>query len=75
MSGYEIYLLIGTFFGALSLMSFASVVLDQGSIRIFLVVAVVTGASLYMADSVSDDGVKRQDIAPAIAKLIKAIGG
>lgn len=70
MSTYEIYLLLGSLLGVMAFLSFASVVLDRGSVRIFAFFLALSLGALYMAKENSDYGVDFHDLPPAINKLI-----
>lgn len=70
MTTYEIALLVGSFAGVFAFAALASVVLDRGSVRIFVTLAVISGAALYFANVHSEDGLDVADISPAINKLI-----
>jgi len=70
MSSYEIYLLTGAFIGALATMGLASVILDRGSLRIFVTLAMFSGVALYLAHTSAPDGLNVYDIPNALAKLV-----
>lgn len=70
MSSYEIFLLTGAFVGALATMGLASVILDRGSLRVFLTLALLCGGALYMAHISAPDGLNVYDIPNALAKLV-----
>lgn len=70
MSTYEIFLLAGGFFSVLGFCSLASVILDQGSGRIFFTLAVLAGGSFYLAMVYAEAGLDFNDIPPAINKFI-----
>lgn len=70
MSAYEIFLLAGAFFAALSVISLASMLLDQGSSKIFFILLAITIGASYFALINSPNGIDINDIEPAINKLI-----
>lgn len=70
MSSYEIYLLVGSLFGVLTIMSFASVVLDRGSVRVFGIFLAICLGCLYFAKQNNDGVVNFKDLPPTINKLI-----
>lgn len=71
MTTYEIFLLAGSLFGSLAVISLASVFLDRGSVRVFATFAVIALTSLYVADRYSPNGLNAYDIPPAINKVLK----
>lgn len=75
MTTYEIFLLIGALFGALGVISFASVILDRGSIRIFATFTVISCTALYVASRHAENGLDAHDIPPAINKVLKNFMG
>ena len=70
MSSYEIYLLIGCLFGGMAFLSFSSVILDRGSVRIFGVFVAICLGLLYFAKKENDGVLNFHDVPPAINKLI-----
>ena len=71
MSSYEIFLLAAGFFSVLAIISLASMILDQGSPKIFLVLAVLSAGAGYLSFVNSPDGrVDLDDIPPAINTFI-----
>jgi len=73
MSAYEIYLLIGSFFGALCIISVASALLNEGSARTTALLVLLTCGFIYMAKQNTEGAVALNDIPPAINKLIGII--
>ncbi len=70
MSAYEWYLLIGSSFAVLAALSFSSVILDRGSVRIFGTLLAISLGVLYLAQENSENGINFNDLPPIINKLI-----
>lgn len=70
MTSYEIYLMAGSLLGVIAFMSLVSVLMDQGSVRMFGFLLVLTLGALYLAREKSENGVDFHDLPPAIGKLI-----
>jgi len=70
MSSYETYLLIGSAFGVVAFLSFTSVILDRGSVRVFALLLALCLGALYFAKENSDYGINFYDLPAAINKLI-----
>ena len=70
MTTYEIYLLAGSLLGVMAALSFASVVLDRGSVRIFALFLALSLGALYFAKENSEYGLDFHDLPRAINKLI-----
>lgn len=70
MTAYETYLLLGSFFGALAIISVSSVLLNEGSVRGAVICVALAAGLLFMAKQNTDGIMSINDIPPAINKLI-----
>lgn len=75
MTTYETSLLLGALFGVFTLSTLASLLLDSGSFKFFVICGVITGASLYVAEINSAGGISVDDIAPALTKFVGQLVG
>ena len=75
MSTYEITLLVGALFGAMAILSFASMILDRGSVRIFLTCLVIAAGSLYLAHRNGENGLNMNDLPPTLGKVVQWVRG
>ena len=75
MSTYEIALLIGSLFGAMAFLALASVVLDRGSVRIFMTFFAIAAGSLYIAHENGEEGLNIRDLPPALGKVVSMVRG
>lgn len=70
MTAYEVYLLLGSLFGALATISITSMLLNEGSARGTVITIALAAGLLFMAKQSTDGIMSINDIPPAINKAI-----
>ena len=75
MTLYEVALLVAGVFGAFSFLSLASVLLDRGSVRVFMTFLVIAAGAAAIAHQTGEEGLNPYDIVPTIAKVVEMVRG
>ena len=75
MSLLDIYLLLLGLFGALAVTSVVSALLQEGSLRVTVVLLAITGGFYVLAKRGSEGSVTGNDISAAISKLVNMVLG